>query len=165
MLPYHRAGTPLLLPQMEKEIGIFAFPPNLIKIRPTGFRANSHLLYLREIHSSPDLEDDDDNEDHGSEGADDDADDKRHCRRHSSLRLHLLRVTNLLAVLTLAKLVSQDKINNMSTSTYSDGIFGNLVHIVLFVVTLFCALLGGVIANGLPVVGGVSRVGKVIKIC
>ena len=154
---------------MEKEIGIFAFPPDDIKIismewRP-DFIFNSHLLYLREIHTSPHFEDYDDNEDHGSEGADDDADDKRHCRRHSSLRLHLLRVTNLLAVLTLAKLVSQDKINNMSTSTYSDGIFWNLVHIVLFVVTLFCALLGGVVANGLPVVGGVSRVGKVIKIC
>ena len=96
MLLYHSAGTPLLLPQMEKEIGIFAFPPNLIRIRPTGFRANSHLLYLREIHSSPNLEDDDDNEDHGGEGSNDDADDKRHSGRHSSLRLHLLLVPNLL---------------------------------------------------------------------
>lgn len=103
------------------------------------------LLYLREIHSGSDFEDDYYNEDHGSEGSNDDADDKRHCGRHSPLGLHLLLVPNLLFI--------------------SDGVLRDLVHIVLLVVSLLGALLGRVVADGLPMVVWVSSVGKVVKIC
>lgn len=65
----------------------------------------SHLLHLGEIHSRPDLEDNDHNEDHGCEGPDDDADDQRHCRGHSSLWFYLLHLLLILKRNKLSDLI------------------------------------------------------------
>ena len=167
MLLYHKAGIPLLRQQMEKEIGIFAFPPDVIKIRfrpdldriltstPTCFisERSTPVLTLRTIMTM------------------------RIMAVKDPMMMPMTR--DIVGDIPLSDSIfclsptsssfwrelGQTNLNTEQRETYSDGVLRDLVHIVLLVVSLLGALLGRVVADGLPMVVWVSSVGKVVKIC